>query len=136
MSQTYVDMQGREIKPGDVLSIGIEDDDMHTLWHELTVRYCDVHQRLETPWGDDRHFGLGGFALDDEVQGVVAPKRRWFMMTEHVECKCGVWRIADDTLPCWNKSDRKQLMSEAWLQLNQAIRNLGYQLLKAIRIVR
>lgn len=52
-----------------------------------------------------------------------------------VECNCGVWR--DPYLPCFKSSDRKeQLMVEAIANLNQAWRNLGYQLLKAVGLVK
>ena len=50
-----------------------------------------------------------------------------------VECGCGVWRLP--SIPCWNETDRKQTINEANAQLIQAIRNFGYQIIKAIPFI-
>lgn len=49
---------------------------------------------------------------------------------ELIECDCGVWRVED--LPCWNETEREQLTAEAFAQLRQALRNLGYEILKVM----
>jgi len=54
--------------------------------------------------------------------------------TRLVECECGVWKVDDMFLPCWNHTKRKQLMVEAIAQLRQAIRNLGYEILHAVKL--
>jgi len=60
-------------------------------------------------------------------------KKRYVCGQEVVECACGVWKIPG--IPCWNESARKYSMVESVAQLNQALRNLGYQVLKAIRLI-
>lgn len=62
-------------------------------------------------------------------------KRRYVHGIELMECRCGAWRVAAYELPCWKHEDRKQLMVEAQAQLAQSIRNLGYQIAKAVRLV-
>jgi hypothetical protein len=53
---------------------------------------------------------------------------------ELVECKCGVWRADVSGLGCWNHgAPRSQLMVEAIAQFNQALRNLGYEILRAFK---
>lgn len=67
----FVDMQGSPIMRADILSVGLEDDDMYTTYYEWIVRYCtghgiwelgneDWHQRLED-WTDG----------DNEVRGLI-----------------------------------------------------------------
>ena len=63
-------------------------------------------------------------------------KKRYLYGIEMIECSCGVWRVNDTQIPCWNHEDRKQLMSEAFTQLNQSVRNLGYEILKAMRLIK
>ncbi|GAA1053934.1 hypothetical protein [Dietzia natronolimnaea] len=59
-------------------------------------------------------------------------KRRYYYGIELRECSCGVWRYYDehfkDEIPCFQTGERKQLTAEAFAQLNQAFRNLGYEL--------
>lgn len=62
-------------------------------------------------------------------------KHRYFYGIDHVECNCGKWRVNDE-LPCWNSGERKQMMSESFAELNQAIRNLGYEILKQLRLAK
>lgn len=59
--------------------------------------------------------------------------KRYVMGTEIVECGCGVWKIPD--LPCWNETNRKQTTIEAFAEAGQAIRNLGYTIIKSIPLV-
>lgn len=66
--------------------------------------------------------------------GILMSKYKYIHGAELVECKCGVWTVTD--IPCWNETDRKQLYVEAQAQLNQAVRNLGYELAKALRLVK
>lgn len=53
---------------------------------------------------------------------------------ELIECDCGHWTLRD--LPCWNCGGRSQTFIEAQAELAQSIRNLGYEILKAMRLVK
>ena len=61
-------------------------------------------------------------------------ERRIILGQEVVECECGVWRLP--CLPCWNETSRPQITVEAMAQASQAFRNFGYQIAKALRLVK
>ena len=52
------------------------------------------------------------------------------------ECECGVWRIDEDFLQCWNHENGKQMIVEAHAQFAQAIRNLGYEILVSLHLIK
>ena len=73
--------------------------------------------------------------INEELVERTAHKRTYMYGVCLVECDCGVWRIDDPTIPCWSHEHRPQMMIEAFAQLRQAIRNLGYEILHAFKIV-
>ena len=78
--------------------------------------------------------------LDDdreEVKAVrVMVKYRYVYGQKLKECECGVWCIDEYLLPCWNHEDGNQLIVEAIAQLAKAVRNLGYEILTALHLIR
>lgn len=64
------DHQGVEVYEGDVLRIGLDNEDMITDWVEWPVFWCADHCRWEIG-GKKQHQQLGSFADEGEVYGLV-----------------------------------------------------------------
>lgn len=64
------DVAENQIFEDDMLSFGLDTEDMITDWVEYPVFWCGEHFRWEVG-GTKQHQGLSSFSFDDEAQGVV-----------------------------------------------------------------
>src|SRR5690606_10638684 len=96
----------------------------------------DLAIRAEEVWRMERSQGLRGCPWGSLVMSREIAKRRFVYGIELLECHCGVWRVAEPSFACWKHEDREQLAVEAMAQLQQALRNFGYELAKAMRLRR